>query len=100
MASSRSRALAASSRSRLALALGAADGLRQRAGLRPWPLRRRSEAELAARVSSTLGPEVFANVFAAGSQLDRREAITLVRSLAQADGSGEGRPEGGTEVAG
>jgi predicted ATPase len=93
-------ALAQGDARRAASAMGAVDGLRQRAGLRPWPLRRRSEAELAARVSSTLGPEVFANVFAAGSQLDRREAITLVRSLAQADGSGEGRPEGGTEVAG
>ena len=93
-------ALAQGDARRAASAMGAVDGLRQRAGLRPWPLRRRSEAELAARVSSTLGPEVFANVFAAGSQLDRREAITLVRSLAQADGSGEGRPEGGKEVAG
>ena len=36
--------------------LGAADGLRQRAGLRPWPSTRRSEAELLARVSGTSVP--------------------------------------------
>ena len=62
-----------------ALALGAADGLRQRAGLRPWPSTRRSEAELRARVAGKLGPEVMEQVFADGSRLDRTAAIALVR---------------------
>ena len=78
----------------------AAAGLRQRAGLRPWPSTRRSEAELLARVSGKLGPQVFEKVFATGSQLNRREAIALVPSLPQVDGSGEGNREGGEEIAG
>jgi ATP/maltotriose-dependent transcriptional regulator MalT len=76
-----------------ASALGAADGLRQRAGLRPWPSMRRSEAELHARVSEKLGLPVFEEVFATGSQLNRREAIALVRSLPEVDASGEGGKE-------
>ena len=39
-------ALAEGDARRAAMALGAADGLRQRAGLRAWPLTRRGEAEL------------------------------------------------------
>jgi predicted ATPase len=62
-----------------ALALGAADGLRQRAGLRPWPSTRRSEAELRARVAGRLGPEVMEQVLTDGSRVDRAEAITFVR---------------------
>jgi hypothetical protein len=78
-------ALAQGNARQAASALGAADGLRQRAGLRLWPSKRRSEAELRARVSGNLGPQVFENVFATGSQLNRREAIALVRSLAEAE---------------
>jgi hypothetical protein len=51
--------------------------------LRPWPSRRRSEAELVARVAETLGPEDFKKAFAAGSELSRRDAIALVRSVAE-----------------
>jgi hypothetical protein len=83
-----------------ASALGATDGLRQRAGLRPWPSKRRSEAELLARVSGQLGPQVFEKVFAAGSRLNRREAIALVRSLPEVHGSGDRSREGGEEVTG
>jgi hypothetical protein len=93
-------ALAQGNARHAASALGAADGLRQRAGLRVWPSKRRSEAELRARVSGNLGAQVFENVFATGSQLNRREAIALVRSLAEVDGSGEGRRKRGEEVAG
>jgi predicted ATPase/tetratricopeptide (TPR) repeat protein len=64
---------------RAALALGAADGLRQRAGLRAWPSMRRGEAELAARVAQELDPDVFKDAVAAGSELDQREAVALVR---------------------
>jgi predicted ATPase len=63
-----------------ALALGAADGLRQRAGLRPWPSTRRSEAELLARVAGRLGPKVMEQILTDGSRIDRAEAITFVRS--------------------
>jgi hypothetical protein len=90
-------ALAQGDARQAASALGAADGLRQRAGLRPWPSTRRSEAELLARVSGKLGPQVFEKVFATGSQLNRREAIALVRSLPEVDGSGEGSREGGED---
>jgi hypothetical protein len=64
---------------RAALALGAADGLRQRAGLRAWPSMRRGEAELATRVAQEIDPDVFKDAFAAGSELDQREAVALVR---------------------
>src|SRR5215472_16393974 len=63
-----------------ALALGAANGLRQRAGLRPWPSMRRSEAELLARVAGKLGPEVMEQLVAEGSRIDRVDAIAFVRS--------------------
>jgi len=63
-----------------ALALGAANGLRQRAGLRPWPSMRRSEAELLARVAGKLGPEVMKQLVADGSRIDRVDAIAVVRN--------------------
>src|SRR5262249_59555279 len=61
-----------------ALALGAANGLRQRAGLRPWPSMRRSEAELLARAAGKLGPEAMEQLVAAGSRIDRVNAIAVV----------------------
>jgi predicted ATPase len=64
---------------RATMALGAADGLRQRAGLRAWPLMRPSEAELASQVMRNLDPEVFKDAFAAGSEFNQREAVALVR---------------------
>ncbi len=63
-----------------ALALGAAEGLRQRAGLGAWPSMRRSEAELRARATARLGQEVMVQVLADGSRLDRTVAIALVRN--------------------
>ncbi len=63
-----------------AIALGAADGLRQRAGLRAWPSMRRGEAELVTQVTQELDPDVFEDAFAAGSQLNQREAVALVRT--------------------
>jgi hypothetical protein len=59
--------------------LGAADGLRQRAGLRAWPSMRRGEAELATRVAQEIDPDAFKDTFAAGSELDQLEAVALVR---------------------
>jgi predicted ATPase len=75
---------------RAALALGAADGLRQRAGLRAWPLARRGEAELVTRVTQETDPEVFKDAFAAGSELSKREAVALVRGDSSRDGGREG----------
>jgi predicted ATPase len=64
---------------RAAMALGAADGLRKRAGLRAWPLTRRSEAELVTRVARQTDPEIYKGAFAAGSELHPRDALALVR---------------------
>jgi predicted ATPase len=63
-----------------ALALGAAGGLRERAGLRTWPSMRRSEADLRAGVAGKLGAEAMEQVLAEGARLDRADAIALVRN--------------------
>jgi predicted ATPase len=72
-------ALAEGDARRAATALGAADGLRQRAGLRAWPSMRRGEAELATRVAQEIDPDVFKDAFAAGAELNQREAVEFVR---------------------
>jgi predicted ATPase len=72
-------ALAEGDARRAATALGAADGLRQRAGLRAWPSMRPGEAELATRVMQELDPEVFKDAYAVGSEANQREAVALVR---------------------
>jgi predicted ATPase len=64
---------------RAALALGAADGLRRRAGLQVWPSMRREEAALASRVAEQLDAAVYQDTLAAGAQLRRRDAVALVR---------------------
>jgi ATP/maltotriose-dependent transcriptional regulator MalT len=74
-------ALAEGDARRAAMALGAADGLRKLVGLRAWPSMRRSEAELVKRVEEKLDPETFKQAFAAGSRLNRREAIGLVANI-------------------
>ncbi|MEV4620553.1 DUF4062 domain-containing protein [Asanoa sp. NPDC049573] len=60
---------------RSALLLGAADGLRRRAGLRVYPSLRRREAELANHLREALGPAVFERVHASGTRLTRPEAV-------------------------
>ena len=72
-------ALAEGDARRAATALGAADGLRQRVGVRAWPSMRRGEEELAARVAQEAEPGVFEDAFAAGSALSQREAVAFVR---------------------
>lgn len=72
-------ALAEGDRRRAAMALGAADALRRRAGIRAWPSMRRDEAELVDHVARELEPELFKLAFEAGSVLGRRDAIALVR---------------------
>jgi predicted ATPase len=61
-----------------AVAVGAASGLRNRAGLLAWPLTRRLEADLLTRVTHELEPETFNVAFEAGSHYHLREALTLV----------------------
>jgi hypothetical protein len=79
-------ALAEGDAERAAMALGAADGLRKLAGLRAWPSMRGREAELVDRVAQRLDPEAFRRAFAAGSGLNRREAVALVRSGREVEG--------------
>jgi tetratricopeptide (TPR) repeat protein len=60
---------------RAALLAGAAEGLRQRVGLRTWPLQRQGEAELVAQLHQALGADRFDQVFAAAAS-DQRAAST------------------------
>jgi len=71
-------ALATGEARRAATALGAAEGLRRRAGLQAWPSTRRAERDLIARVSQEVDPDGFEDAFAAGSALGQRAAIALV----------------------
>jgi hypothetical protein len=59
--------------------LGAAAGLRRRAGLRAWPSTRRAEAELVNRVAQEIDTGNYDDAFAAGAELGHREAVTFVR---------------------
>ena len=80
-------ALAEGDARQAATALGAADGLRRRAGLRAWPSTRRGEVELAGRVGQELDAGKYDEAFAAGSELGHREAVTLVRGPSVATAS-------------
>ncbi len=62
-----------------ATALGAAHGLRQRAGLTTWPVIRRRESQLVALVSEGSDPATYEAAFAAGAELNARAALALVR---------------------
>jgi len=64
---------------RAALLAGTAEGLRERVGVRAWPMLRRGEAELVAQLRQALGEDRFAELSAAGSRLSRREAVAVVR---------------------
>jgi len=64
---------------RTALLEGAADGLRQRVGLRAWPMLRPTETELVAQLRQALGADRFDQAFSAGSRLSQREAVAVVR---------------------
>ncbi len=68
---------------RAALALGAAEGLRGRVGLRAWPMLRRPQAELAEQIREALGSDRFDEIFGAGSRLSQREAVEAVRAPAR-----------------
>jgi tetratricopeptide (TPR) repeat protein len=64
---------------RAALLTGAAEGLRQRVGLRAWPLQQQGEAQMVVQFRQALDADRFDQVFAAGTQLNRREVIAAVR---------------------
>jgi hypothetical protein len=63
-----------------AVALGAIENLRIRAGVLTWPLQRRGEMDLAARLTQNADPVVIAEGHAIGSTLDRHDALALVRN--------------------
>ena len=64
---------------RAALLAGAAEGLRQRVGLRAWPLQQQGEAQMVAPIRQALGADRFDEEFAAGVRLNRQQAIAAVR---------------------
>jgi predicted ATPase len=64
---------------RAALLAGAAEGLRQRVGLRAWPLQRQGEAQMVAQIRQALGADPFDHSFAAGVRLSRQQVIAAVR---------------------
>ncbi len=64
---------------RAALLAGSAEGLRERVGLRAWPLQREGEAQTVAQIRQALGADRFDQGFAAGRRLDRREAVAAAR---------------------
>ena len=72
---------------RAALLVGAAEGLRQRVGLRAWPMLRPGEAELVAQIREALGADRFEELFAAGARLNRREAVAALRDRGGAGAS-------------
>ena len=65
---------------RAALLVGAAEGLRGRAGLCTWPILRRGDAQLAVHVRQALGDDRFGQAFAAGSRLSQQEAVAAART--------------------
>jgi predicted ATPase len=67
---------------RAALLVGAAEGIRQRAGVRPWAVLRGQEAELTAQIQAALGTDRFNQAQAAGSRLSREDAVAAVRDAA------------------
>jgi predicted ATPase len=75
-------ACAAADPRRAATALGAAEGLRARAGLRGWPSTRPHQAELTTRVEAAMDADEFARAVASGLELSRRDAVALVRTIA------------------
>jgi predicted ATPase len=74
-------ALAVGAAERAGELAGAAQGLRERVGLRPWPMLRRGEGELITELREALGPDRFEGAFAAGTGLNQREAIAVAREV-------------------
>jgi predicted ATPase len=69
---------------RAARLVGAAEGLRQRARVRTWPVLRRLESEFVAQIRAALGKDRFEEVFGAGFTLSQRDAVAEVRARLRA----------------
>lgn len=78
-------ALAEGTPERAAVTLGAAEGLRRRAGVRAWATRRRDEAELVEQLQHALGEDRCEEAFTTGSRLNRREAAAIARGRGDVD---------------
>jgi predicted ATPase len=72
-------ALAEGNAHRSAVALGAAEGVRRRVGLRLYAVLQRAESELMNELKQTLGADRFNEAFNRGSRLNRREAMAIIR---------------------
>jgi predicted ATPase len=72
-------ALALGEPERAALLAGAADGLRQRAGLRPWPRLRQGDLELMGTIRRALDAGRFDEAFATGTGLRQHEAVSAIQ---------------------
>jgi predicted ATPase len=79
---------------RAALLAGAAEGLRRRAALAAWPLLQHGEALLAAQIRDALGPDGHDDMFAAGIQLDQREAVAAIRGTNRSNRAPRGSSRG------
>jgi predicted ATPase len=66
---------------RAALVLGAAEGLRQRVGLRAWPIVRLKIQDFIRMLERAIGPEAVARLMAEGAELSRQEALTVARGM-------------------
>ena len=76
-----------------ALPIWAAEGLRQRVGLRAWPLQRQGEAQMVAQIRQAVDADRFDQGFAAGTRLNRREAVAAVRDQQGAATQGRTRSD-------
>jgi hypothetical protein len=63
---------------RAALLAGAAQGLRERAGITTWPVLRRGEAELVSNIRQSMAAEQFDRAFNAGSRLSQQEVVAAI----------------------
>jgi predicted ATPase len=72
-------ALANGDAQRAAYLAGAAEGLRRRVGLRPWPMQRQGVADLIGQIGEALGSDRFDDVFTEGSRLNLRQAVAEVQ---------------------
>jgi tetratricopeptide (TPR) repeat protein len=70
-------ALAQGDLERAARLEGAAEGMRERVGLRAWPHLRKVEAELVAQIRERLGAGPFDQAFVAGFGLTQPQAVAL-----------------------
>jgi hypothetical protein len=78
---------------RAATALGAAAGLRSRAGLRVWPTARRTERDLVASLEEQMDAEDYRRAFEAGAERNMRDALALISDEAPPRGDGVPRRE-------